>query len=127
MTAASNYLENALLDHVLRNTAFTQPSGLFLALYTTDPTDADTGTEVSAGGYARQSITMGAAAAGAAKNTNTLTFTATALWGTITHTGIHDAVSGSNLLFHGPLSPNRLIDDTDKLEFDPNDLTVTFD
>lgn len=52
MSQLSNYLENKLIDHVLRNTAYTPPATVYLALYTTDPTDADSGTEVSGGGTA---------------------------------------------------------------------------
>ena len=106
MTAASDYLENKLMDHVMRVSPFTQPAGLFLALFTDDPTDADVGTEVAAGGYARQSITMGASVGGVAKNTNTLTFTASALWGTITHTAIYLLESeGSGYELAGHVGP----------------------
>ena len=35
MSAKSNYLEAKILDHVLRNTSFSQPSALVLALFVT--------------------------------------------------------------------------------------------
>ena len=56
--AVSDYLENALLNHVFRGVAYTAPTAIYLALYTSDPTDANTGTEVSSGGYARQQVTF---------------------------------------------------------------------
>lgn len=59
MAEMSNYLENALLNAVLRNTSYTSPSTVFVALYTSDPTDAGSGTEVSGGSYARKSVTFG--------------------------------------------------------------------
>ncbi len=46
MAEMSNYLENALINVTLRATAYTAPTTVYLALYTSDPTDADTGTEV---------------------------------------------------------------------------------
>lgn len=48
---------------------------LKLALLTAQGTDSAAGTEVTGGSYARQTITFGAASAGAAANTNAITFT----------------------------------------------------
>ena len=62
MSDFSDYLENALLDHtLLGGGALAQPANIYIALYTTDPTDADAGTEVSGGSYAREIITFSAA------------------------------------------------------------------
>ena len=74
MAEMSNYLENALINATLRNTSYTSPTTTYLALYTTDPTDADTGTEVSGGSYARQAITFGSASGGSESSTNSQTF-----------------------------------------------------
>ena len=60
MAEFSNYLENALINAVLRNTSYTSPTTVYVSLYTTDPTDADSGTEVSGGLYARTAVTFGA-------------------------------------------------------------------
>ncbi len=106
----SDYLEAAVLNHVLRGVTYTPPAARCVALYTSNPTDADTGTEVSGGGYARQSVTFAAPAGGAVQNTADIVFpTATAAWGTITHVGIRDAVTGGNLLFYGSLSTPKTI------------------
>ena len=59
MAQASNYLEEAILNYFFRNQAVAQPTAIHLALYINDPTDADTGTEVSGGGYARKQVTFG--------------------------------------------------------------------
>jgi hypothetical protein len=40
MTAASNYLENKVLDHVLTATAYTQPGTRYLALFNNTSTNA---------------------------------------------------------------------------------------
>ena len=41
MAEMSNYLENALINATLRNTSYTTPTTVYVALYTSDPTDAD--------------------------------------------------------------------------------------
>ena len=107
MAAISNYLENELLDHVLKNAAYTSPTTVYLALYTSNPTDADSGTECSGGSYARQSITFGSVASGGTiSNTADITYTSMPAT-TVTHVGIHDHVSAGNLLFHGALSSSK--------------------
>ena len=93
MAAISNYLENELLDHVLKNAAFTSPSTVYLALYTSNPTDADSGTEVDVD---RQAITFGSVASGGTiSNTADITFTSMPA-ANVTHVGIHDHISAGN-------------------------------
>ena len=60
MAEMSNFLENALINATLRNTTYTSVATIYVALYTSDPTDADTGTEVTGGSYARTSVTFAA-------------------------------------------------------------------
>jgi len=74
MAEMSNYLENALVNATLRNTSYTSPAAPFLALYTSDPTDADSGTECSGTSYARQSITFGAPSNGVTTNSAAIEF-----------------------------------------------------
>lgn len=126
MAEFSNYLENALINAVLRNTSYTSPATVYVSLYTTDPTDADTGTEVSGGLYARTSVTFGAPSNGVSTNSADVTFpTATASWGTVTHIGIHDASTGGNLLFHTPLDTAKTIDSGDIFKIETGNLSVT--
>lgn len=125
----SNTLENQILDHVLRNTAYTSPTTVYLALSTADPTEAGSGmTEPSGNGYARQAITFGAAAAGQIQNTSTHDFTAAGgNWGTLTHFAIYDAVTAGNILYYGALDTARTINDTDTISFASASVTVTED
>jgi hypothetical protein len=110
MTAMSDYLENALLNHVFRNTAMTSPTTVYLALFLDDPTDADVGTEVSGGSYARQALAFNAPSGGEVELTSSVSFpAATADWGLVTHVGIYDAVSSGNLLVHGPMSSSTFV------------------
>ena len=126
MAEFSNYLENALINAVLRNTTYTSPATVYVSLYTSDPTDADCGTEVSGGSYARTAVTMGAPSDGVSTNSADVTFpTATASWGTVTHIGIHDASTSGNLLFHTPLDTSKTIDSGDIFKITTGNLSVT--
>lgn len=126
MSSASDFLENALLDHVLRNTAYTQPAGLFVGLFTTDPTDADTGTEVSGNGYARTAVSFAVASGGTAANSANVTFpAATGTQGTITHIGIYDASTAGNLLFHGAVTTAKTISSGDTFQISTGALTIS--
>lgn len=126
MAEMSNYLENALINATLRNTSYTSPTTTYLALYTTDPTDADTGTEVSGGSYARQAITFSSPSNGVTSNSAAIEFpTATASWGTITHIGIRDASTAGNLLYHTALDASKAIGSGDIFRISATNLTVT--
>lgn len=126
MAEFSNYLENALINAVLRNTSYTSPTTVYVSLYTSDPTDADTGTEVSGGAYARTAVTFGAPSNGVSTNSADVTFpTCTASWGTVTHVGIHDASTAGNLLFHTPLDTSKTIDSGDIFKITSGNLSVT--
>ena len=126
MAEFSNYLENALINAALRATNFTAPTTVYVSLYTSDPTDADTGTEVSGGSYARTSAAFDAPSNGVTQNTSDVTFpTATASWGTVTHVAIHDAASAGNMLFHTPLDTSKTIDSGDIFKITAGNLTVT--
>lgn len=126
MSAMSNYLENALINATLRNTTYTSPATVYVGLFTTDPTDADSGVEVSGGSYARQSATFAAPSNGASTTSADVTFpTCTADWGTVTHFGIYDASTNGNLLYHGVLNNSKNIQTGDILKIESGNLTVT--
>lgn len=132
MSAASNYLENKILDHVLTATAFTQPSR-FIALFTADPGEAGSFTnEIGTSGtaYARQAVTFAAASSGSSATNATVTFpTATANWGTITHVAVVDSdVEGSgNVLFYGAVTTSKQIDTGDTFQISSGNLTISLD
>ena len=126
MAEFSNYLENALINAVLRNTSYTSPATVYVSLYTTDPTDAGSGTEVSGGSYARTAVTFGAPSNGVSTNSADVTFpTCTVSWGTVSHIGIHDASTSGNLLFHTPLDTAKTIDSGDIFKIETGNLSVT--
>lgn len=128
MAALSNYLENALINATLRNTSYTSPSTVYVGLFTTDPTDAGSGTEVSGGSYARESTTFAAPSNGSSSTNADVQFVqATANWGTITHFGIFDASTSGNLLYHGALTVSKTIDTGDVFKISSGNLTVTLE
>lgn len=126
MSEMSNFLENALVNAVLRNTAYTSPTTVYLALYTSDPTDADTGTEVSGNAYARQAITFGSPSNGVTTNSAAIEFPqATGSWGTVAYVGIRDASTAGNLLFHTALDASKTIATGDVFRVAIGSLSVT--
>jgi len=126
MAEMGNYLENALINAVLRNTSYTSPTTTYLALYTSDPTDADTGTEITGGSYVRQAITFGAPSNGVSTNSSAIEFPqATADWGIISHVAIRDAVTSGNLLFHTALDASKTINNGDIFKITSGNLSVT--
>jgi hypothetical protein len=128
MAEFTDYLENKIIDHMLRNQALTPPSTLYLALFTSAPSDAGGGTEVSGGAYARQTVALDAAAGGASANTSDVTFPqATADWGTVTHCALMDAVSGGNMLMWTPLDAPKTVNNGDTFKVNSGDLDLTVD
>ena len=128
MAEFSNYLENKILDHVLKNVSYTSPTTAYVGLFTSDPTDAGTGTEVSGGSYARQALSVTTASGGITTSSADITFPqATGNWGTISHIGILDALTSGNLLMHTPLTTSKTIENGDILKISSGNLTVTLD
>ena len=126
MAEMSNYLENALINATLRNTSYTSPSTVYIGLYTSDPTDANTGTEVSGGSYTRTAVTMGAPSNGVSTNTAAVEFPqASGSWGTVGWIGILDATSSGNLLYHTALDTSKTISSGDIFKIAIGGLSVT--
>lgn len=126
MAEMSNYLEDALINATLRNTTYTSPATVYVGLYTTDPTDANTGTEVSGGSYARTAVTFGAPSNGVTTNSGAVEFPqATGSWGTVGWIGILDASSGGNLLYHTALDVSKTIASGDIFKIATGSLSVT--
>ena len=122
----SNFLENALINATLRNTSYTSPAAVYVGLYTSDPTDANTGTEVSGGSYTRTAVTMGAPSNGVSTNTAAVEFPqASGSWGTVGWIGILDASSSGNLLYHTALDTSKTISSGDIFKIAIGGLSVT--
>jgi hypothetical protein len=138
MSAASNYLENKLLDHTLRYSSapYTGASTLYLALFTNTSGNAATNLEAgtltdevttSSSAYARKTVTFAAASSGTSASSATVTFdTATASWGSITHIAVMDGgTAGSgNVLFWGAVTTAKTIDTGDTFQVSSGNLTI---
>ena len=123
----SNHAENLVLDWLLTNGTATRPTAWYVGLFTSDPTDADTGTEVSGGSYARTAVTF-SVTGNAATNTAGVEFpAATASWGTVSHIAIYDASTSGNMLFHTALDIAKAITDGDVFRIPTGDLDFTLD
>jgi hypothetical protein len=139
MSAASNYLENAVLDHVLNSpgSAYTAPSTLYLALFNNTSGSAATNleagtltdeTSTSGTAYARKAVTFGAASSGTCTTDATVTFdTATANWGTITHVAVMDGgtAGAGNVLFWGAVTTAKTIETGDTFQVSSGNLSVS--
>ena len=129
----SDYLEDAILDHVLGGGDYSRPATVWIALYTAAPTDAGGGTEVTGGSYVRFSVTNNAtnwpASSGGAKANGTeFSFvTATADWGTVLAFSIMDAVSGGNFMYWGDLTASKIVNNGDTAKFPIGDIDITED
>lgn len=127
MASMTDYLEDKLRDHVLRNVAYTSPPTVYLALFTTATTDAGGGTEVTGGSYARQAVafSIGAAGSGAADNTAAESFVNMPAC-TVTHAALVDALTGGNKLLHAPLTSPKTVGAGDTLSFAIGDIDAVF-
>lgn len=139
MSKFSNYTETNILQTTLRGIAFPVPTGIHIALFTADPTDANvTANEVTVAAmpaYARQNAAgagtidtgWSAPADGISSNAKVITFPANngAAAITVTHIGIYDAATGGNLLYHAPLVSSKTLQVGDVLSFGVGTLTVT--
>lgn len=140
MSAASDFLEQSLLEH-FRGTQLPLPSNFFVALHTTDPTDAAVaGSEVTTGAwpsYARQTLGTPLSSAWTASsnedgggkqitNANTINFPANNGAGSVvvTHFSIWDAATGGNMWAHAALTAAKTIDPTDIFSAIPGSLRL---
>jgi hypothetical protein len=135
MSAASNFLENKVLDHVLTATSYTAPTTRYLALFTNTSGQAaanlEAGTltdEVSTSGtaYSREEVTFAAASGGSSATNATVTFdAATANWGTITHVAVMDAATSGQVLFYGSVTTSKTIETGDQFQVSSGNLTIS--
>ena len=126
----SNSAETLVLNWILDPLSSpTRPSATYLALFTTDPGETGSGTEVSTSGtaYARQSVAFTVTGNTASNNAAVEFPTATASYGTVTHIAVFDASTAGNMIAYAALSSSKSIDTGDVLRIPLNDLDITLD
>lgn len=117
MGSLTNYAENAVLEHLTRETAYTPAATLYLALCTGDPGEAATGASCnecsnSGNSYARAAITFGAATSRSISNSALVTFTTlTGSAGTASHFAICDSgtYGAGNVLAYGQFTESKVL------------------
>ncbi|MGE0358672.1 MAG: hypothetical protein AB7P08_17350 [Burkholderiales bacterium] len=144
-TSFTDYLENKIVDWLLRGQAFSPPATVYVGLLTAGCSDSAAGTEVTGGSYARASVasslanwagtqsagstTASSGTSGTTSNNNAIPFPApTANWGVVTHFGIYDAASAGNLLICQALTVSKTINNGDAAPvFNAAALTIQVD
>ena len=123
--AFTDYLENKVLDYVFSGGSFSQPGTKYLALYTVAPTDSSAGTEVTGGGYARQTVTLTTSGSDTTNSAAVEYPTATADYGTVVAVAVLDASSGGNMLAYASLTANKTIATGDVFRVPAGDLDIS--
>ena len=96
----------------------------YLALYTSSPTAAGGGTEVSGGSYTRKAITFGSLSGGSVSNTVAIAFTNLPT-ATVSHYAILDAATGGTMRAYGALSSTAAAVSGDEINFGVGSVQVT--
>lgn len=132
--AKTKYLEELLLNHVLRNVAYTPSTTVYLALLTADPGELGSqAAEITDPAYIRQPIIFGAPAddpvsGKVVASTGDIEFAqATADWGTVSHVMIMDAATAGSGLYYGPVTNPKAIATGDYIKVPAAELTVAED
>jgi hypothetical protein len=125
----SNTFETHVLNYVFTTTSVTRPTAWYLALFTSNPAEDASGTEVSTSGtaYARQSATFTVSGNEATTSAAIEFPTATASYGTVTHVGVFDASTGGNLIAYSALSTSKAVGTGDVFRVPSGDFDLTLD
>jgi hypothetical protein len=128
--AMTDYLENKLLDWLIRGQTMTQLTNVYVSLHTGACSDSSVGTEVTGGSYARVTVaaamaqwagtqsagstTASSGTSGTTSNNAAITFPSpTANWGVVTHFGLFDASTSGNMLLCTALTTSKTINNGD--------------
>ena len=125
----SNSTETLVLNWLLTAGSATRPTAWYLALFTSNPDEDGSGTEVTTVGtaYARQTAAF-TVSGNTASNSAAIEFpTATASYGTVSHVGVYDASTGGNLIAYAALTTAKAIDTGDVLRVNLGELDITLD
>jgi len=125
----SNTFETHVLNYVFTATSVTRPTAWYIALFTSNPAEDASGTEVSTSGtaYARQTVAF-SVSGNLATNSAAVEFpTATASFGTVTHIGVFTASTSGTLIAYSALSASKAISTGDVFRVPAGDLDITLD
>jgi hypothetical protein len=132
MAQLSNHLENALMNHLYKNTQHTSSTSTYVALFNSDPAEDASGTECTGSGYVRMEMSAsqwGTVTNGAVSNAVQITFPSASAgdWGTISHAAIFDSGSGGNMYHYGALNASVTVTNGDTFLFAAGQLTLSLE
>ena len=121
----SNDLANKLANATVRNTSYTGPATVYVALYSVAPTASTSGTELSGSGYTRETVTFNAPSAGVVASNVAVSFgPATANWSPAVAMATVDASTGGNIMWFKSIA-TQIVKNGDTLDLDSGDITIT--
>ena len=137
MTAMSNYMENKLINHIFRDTAWSAESGLYVGLVGLyDAAELEAGTitkEISGNAYARVSVKGNAnwsagSTNGLTDNESAIEFTTSSGgdWGHISGIFLSNASTSGDVILYGALTAVKFVEDGDQFVIAAGDLDITF-
>ena len=137
MTAMSNYMENKLIDHIVRDTSWTAPANVYVGLVGNfSAADLEAGTitaEISGNAYARVSVKGDAnwsagGTSGLTDNENAIEFTTAAGgdWGYVSGLFLSNASTAGDVILYGALTTPKIVEDGDQFVIAAGDLDITF-
>jgi hypothetical protein len=137
MSGFSDYSAQATINYWLLGTAMPTVSNRYLAVFTADPKDDNSGVsnEVSGSWYARQVANSWTAPVSnvdgtsgtVTKNSAQISFAAvTGSSVTVTHWGLYDAATGGHLLYSGALTTSKSLNVSDVLTLASEQLVMTW-
>lgn len=122
--SATNFLENAILAATLTGNTYAGGT-VYLALYSSGPTEGGSATELSGSGYARSSVAFSVTSGTATNTANVTIGPATADWTTATGWGIVDQSSAGNILYAGNFAVPQTVRNTRSLTFETGKITIS--
>ena len=121
----SNTYETNVLTWTFTTGAVTRPTAWYIGLFTSDPGEAQGGTEVSGGSYVREAVTFTVSGETATNSAASEWPVATANWGTITHIAVYDASTSGTQIAYAALTSSKTISTGDVLRIPAGDLDIT--
>lgn len=119
----TNTAENRCLDFILGLSSTAPTAPLKVALVTASGSDTTAGTEVTGGSYARQTLTVGAASAGATSNSADVVFAGMPA-ATVVGVEIWDSAGSPVRLWYGTLAASRTVAAGDEVRLIAGSLAI---
>ena len=109
----------------MRNVSYSSPATVYVALYSTAPTAATSGTELSGSGYTRESVTFDTPTAGTVASNVAVSFgAATADWLPAVAIAVTDASTSGNIMWFKSIA-TQVVKNGNTLDLDSGDITIT--